>query len=282
MPANLAQQTETEEDDSAANDNDVENGLGSGAAPPPANDNAQDAMMIGVALVFDFLKFIFSLFFIFLPIIICGGVAAWVYSKTGSGLLSGAACAASGALAGFAEFVSGIGAAVVEAIGAILADAIGFLAWITFYFWFTMRGMNFMSGKNSTKRFFISGTGFLLDMIPLINMAPWTTASVALMIWQKRAENELARKAANENNEGEDMSEEGSVLAARNRLIQRQREQQEMRRAQEEQMLVEEQEESEEEEPAEQPSSNVIDFNARKQARVGMPAVSESEQSGAA
>jgi len=59
---------------------------------------------------------------------------------------------------------------------------ISILALLTFYLWFKMRGLNFVRPKRAA----LLGGGFIIELIPLINILPaWTFAIVFLALDSK-------------------------------------------------------------------------------------------------
>lgn len=149
-------------------------------------------LMIGVALFFDLLKFLFSLLFLFAPLII----------GTAAGLLTAAKCAdivdfawlchqlgyAVGTVAGVAtaaaEIFTGVGAAAIGAVGEVFADMLGFSAALVFFIWYLLAGIKLFGTKRASIRFFITMTGTVANLVPFINLGPWTTASVSAVVWQ--------------------------------------------------------------------------------------------------
>ncbi|MEX0919412.1 MAG: hypothetical protein WDZ64_01525 [Parcubacteria group bacterium] len=57
-------------------------------------------------------------------------------------------------------------------------------AFLTFYVWFKMYGMNFMTPK----RFGAMGGGFIIELIPVLNVIPAWTFVVSFLALEKRAQ----------------------------------------------------------------------------------------------
>lgn len=74
-------------------------------------------------------------------------------------------------------------------IGWIIIWMMNVLAWLTFYLWFKIKGVNFSNPKRGLSLF----GGFLIELIPVINALPAWTMAVVLIAGSSRAE-ELAAK----------------------------------------------------------------------------------------
>ena len=66
----------------------------------------------------------------------------------------------------------------LTAVGAIVTPVISVIAWLTFYLLFKRRGVHF----NSPKRVLSMGGGFLIELLPIINILPGWTVAVILVI----------------------------------------------------------------------------------------------------
>ncbi|MDQ3089728.1 MAG: hypothetical protein M3Q24_01065 [bacterium] len=74
---------------------------------------------------------------------------------------------------------------LIPVLGQIISVVIGFFAFLTFYFWFSSKGVKFATPKRGG----ILGGGFIVEMIPIINMLPaWTLAVVLIILDQKKKE----------------------------------------------------------------------------------------------
>ncbi|MEK7390641.1 MAG: hypothetical protein AAB635_00710 [Patescibacteria group bacterium] len=72
---------------------------------------------------------------------------------------------------------------LIPVIGNVIATVITALlsvvAWLTFYVWFKMHGVHF----NSAKRAITMGAGFLIELMPILNILPaWTLAVVLIFL----------------------------------------------------------------------------------------------------
>lgn len=68
---------------------------------------------------------------------------------------------------------------LIPFLGQILSSLIGVFAFLTFYLWFKMRGLNFATPKRAG----LLGGGFLIELIPILNILPaWTLAVILLAI----------------------------------------------------------------------------------------------------
>lgn len=78
---------------------------------------------------------------------------------------------------------------VVGNVFAIVATtALSIFAWLTFYTWFKIKGVNF----SSPKRALAFNGGFLIELIPVLNALPAWTAAVLIIIGSMRVEEKLA------------------------------------------------------------------------------------------
>ena len=67
---------------------------------------------------------------------------------------------------------------------------IDILAWLTFYVWLKIKGVNFI-GKHGL----VHNGSFLLELIPLFDSLPVWTAAVIFQVMSVRAENILINKS---------------------------------------------------------------------------------------
>lgn len=166
------------------------------------NDNSfltpQRMMKIGTALGFDLVKFVFSILFIFAPLIACVAGAAVVANNGGGSTAQKIGCAVGAVATGAFEWITGgLGATAVQAVGEVLADAVDFMAWVAFSIWFMISGTKFSGGKRGTSRFFAGAGSAVLGAIPFLNIAPTITLGVVTVEWQQWKEDK--EKAANDN-----------------------------------------------------------------------------------
>lgn len=71
---------------------------------------------------------------------------------------------------------------LIPFIGQLISICIGFVAYLGFFLWFTLKGIRLMTPK----RIAAMGTGFLISLIPLLNMLPEITFSVVATIMSTR------------------------------------------------------------------------------------------------
>lgn len=152
-------------------------------------------MKFGVALLFDLLKFIFSLAFLFAPLIAGVALGALAQSKC-EGVLpewkaSHWVCSATGAVVGTAVTTggyvleaTGVGFVAIEGAGEVLADATDFMAWLVFLLWFAMTGVKFFGGQRASGRFIAMMASSVGGVIPLLNVAPTITIGVVAVEYQ--------------------------------------------------------------------------------------------------
>lgn len=79
--------------------------------------------------------------------------------------------------------------APLATIGPVVAFLITVWAWLSFYVWFKMKGVSFGSAKRASAMV----GGALIEMLPVINMLPAWTLSVATIIITTRAEEKIQK-----------------------------------------------------------------------------------------
>ncbi len=84
----------------------------------------------------------------------------------------------------------GFGLAFIPVAGWLIASAIGVVAFLTFFLWFNFRGVSY----NGTRKIALSGIGFLLELVPLLNALPAWTISTSLMILVVKGEDLASNK----------------------------------------------------------------------------------------
>lgn len=67
---------------------------------------------------------------------------------------------------------------LIPIVGQVISIAIPIVAYPTFFLWFMLKGVKLMT----TKRIAAMGGGFVVEVIPLVNMLPGVTASVVFTI----------------------------------------------------------------------------------------------------
>ncbi|MDP6388187.1 MAG: hypothetical protein QGG63_02855 [Candidatus Pacebacteria bacterium] len=81
---------------------------------------------------------------------------------------------------------------LIVVIGWIIVPFIGISAWLMFYLWYKLKGINFL---DSGARLAITiCTGALLEIIPVLNAFPAWTISVAIMFFIVRFEDNVFNK----------------------------------------------------------------------------------------
>ncbi|MCK4386782.1 MAG: hypothetical protein KAV41_01695 [Candidatus Pacebacteria bacterium] len=75
-------------------------------------------------------------------------------------------------------------------IGPFVNWLISIFAWLTFWLWFTIKGVSF---TNNPKRLFTFMGGSLLEIIPLIATLPIWTANITATVFITKAENKIKK-----------------------------------------------------------------------------------------
>lgn len=177
------------------------NNQSSSAAPKETMPTSRMTMMLGVAVVFDVIKVLFSLSFIFFPLVLgvaaaaaagnttteaCSSVLGTNEFCTFVGTLVGGAAGAAAAAGGMAANVFSGGA--VSAIGIALASVVGLFSFLVFFLWFTLSGITFFGSPRALKRYGARMAQGVLGSIPFIALLPWTTLGVWFICREARAE----------------------------------------------------------------------------------------------
>lgn len=66
---------------------------------------------------------------------------------------------------------------LIPFLGQILSSLIGLFAFLTFYLWFKLKGLNFATAKRAG----YLGGGFMIELLPLVNMLPAWTLTITLL-----------------------------------------------------------------------------------------------------
>jgi len=66
---------------------------------------------------------------------------------------------------------------LIPILGQILSALIGLFAFLTFYLWFKLKGLNFANPKRAA----YLGGGFLIELVPILNILPAWTLAVTLL-----------------------------------------------------------------------------------------------------
>ncbi len=149
----------------------------------------QAVLMLFVATIFSIIIFIFATFPISAPILVATATDIVVTNKSDSTTIGHVAGVAAGTFSVAAEFVTGVGAAAVATFGEIAADAFEFFALaLVFPLWYMLYGIKQFGSIAATKRFFIGMTGFIIGLIPIINILPSVLITVSIIIFNVRRE----------------------------------------------------------------------------------------------
>lgn len=85
----------------------------------------------------------------------------------------------------------------IPAVGNILAwitsTLLSIVTWLTFFIWFKIKGIDFTSGKQATKRLLAFAGGFLAELIPVIDALPAWTFSIIFIYVSTVAEEQIAK-----------------------------------------------------------------------------------------
>lgn len=108
-----------------------------------------------------------------------------------------------GLMIGTALFFDGLQAIfqVAPAIGQILAAMIAVVAFLTFWLWFKLYGVNFATPKRSA----YLGGGFIIELIPILDILPAWTLAVTLIITDLKIKRRVGGEE-NEQNEDKNVS----------------------------------------------------------------------------
>lgn len=79
---------------------------------------------------------------------------------------------------------------LVWILGQILAGLVAIYAFLTFWLWFRLYGIKFSTPKRSA----VMGGGFIIELIPILNVLPAWTLAVTIIILDIKAKN-IASKA---------------------------------------------------------------------------------------
>lgn len=78
-------------------------------------------------------------------------------------------------------------------IGLVLNRFITFFVFLSFFLWFALNGVNFISGKMSTRRMLsFFGVAFA-EFIPIVGMAPLWSFGIASIIYSTRKEDKMGK-----------------------------------------------------------------------------------------
>lgn len=67
---------------------------------------------------------------------------------------------------------------LIPVAGQILAGLVAIFAFLTFWLWFRLNGIKFSTPKRSA----VMGTGFIIELIPILNILPAWTLAVAIIV----------------------------------------------------------------------------------------------------
>jgi hypothetical protein len=153
-------------------------------APKPRISGAWKVILYGLSIVFDVLRFIFSIFVFAAPFI--AGVLVKVYLEANNwpSWIANVAGVAVGASTALTEAVLTPVAGALAIFGTIMALATGLFAWLVLFLILLMRGVNPFAHKQLST----SLLGFALTETPLINMLPTITTTLWFKLRQAAKE----------------------------------------------------------------------------------------------
>lgn len=93
-------------------------------------------------------------------------------------------------VAGVIDFVQGL--LTAGFIGVIVSTFISIFAWLTFYFWFKLNGINMLD--SGVRKIITLLCGAFIEMLPVINVLPAWTISVVIMLFIVRSEDVIFNK----------------------------------------------------------------------------------------
>lgn len=79
-------------------------------------------------------------------------------------------------------------------VGWIAASLISIFAWLTFFTWFKLNGVNFLSGKTTVLKIASLFGVSILEIFPIINDFPAWIAYIVIMIFIVKAEDTIFNK----------------------------------------------------------------------------------------
>jgi hypothetical protein len=158
--------------------------------PQPKMPAWKAVTSIAIGVIFDLLKFVFSILVFTGPVM--AGEAVKIYTALhswpswASWLAGWVVTVGSGVL----EFAFPLLAAAVAFFGIIMAIMVGFFGTLVLYGWFLANGVN----PFHPKRLLVSAATLIASIIPFIDMLPTLTAAAVLTVRSARREDRKALK----------------------------------------------------------------------------------------
>jgi len=152
------------------------------------------ALSYGFAVVFDFLKLLFSFLMFTGPFIAAEAAKMYAESQGLPSWLSGFVFyLAGGSMAAVEIWVPQV-ALAIEALGALMAIVIGFMGGLFMFVWFTFVCRIMPWQKGSTTLIWMA-VGWVMSLIPFVNMFfPQTIATWRIVAGQRKADREKLKE----------------------------------------------------------------------------------------
>lgn len=188
------------------------------APPKPKMPLGRALLMGAVFFTLEIIQTLCALLVVFAPILICYFAQYWVEDWTASKTAGELACWAAGT--GFAaSYVVGVGVGIAI-LGIVLSMLVSVISSLIAIAWFRYAGIPLMD--RSATRLWVWLTGLLLEFIPYLNVLPFATGSMVLMILHVRKEDRKAlaeyraahARAQNEESRSEELLAEARAIRA--------------------------------------------------------------------
>lgn len=160
--------------------------------PEPKMPRGRQIRMIAVALTFEMLQTLCALLVVFAPVFVCYFAKYWVQSQVlDSDTVGDFACIVAGT-GMLASYLVGVQVGIMI-LGWMLGMALSLLSLLIFTFWFMYARVGFLE-RGGTRLMMMAGGG-ILELVPFVNVLPWSTGSMWLLTQNVRKQDQEARAA---------------------------------------------------------------------------------------
>lgn len=160
--------------------------------PEPKMPRGRQIRMIAVASTLKALQTLCALLVVFAPLFVCYFAKYWVQSEVvDSDTVGDFVCIVAGAGI-LASYFVGVQVGIM-ALGWILGMAISLLSLLIFTFWFIYARIGFLE-RGGTRLMIMAGSG-ILELIPFVNVLPWSIGGMWLLTQNVRKQDQEARAA---------------------------------------------------------------------------------------